>query len=290
MKKNRVLFLGLAGAMALLAFVLVSESASYASRRVGVVAASRRILAGSVIRPEDLQVLSLHPDAVPAGALRDPAEAVGKRALAERLPGDILVREALGEAQVFRLEKGEVAVAVSVDRVTGLSGLLRPGDRVSVIGVIPSASLPSAAPSPLPSGAAGPEPEPPTPYARLYLRGLRVLFVHHEFAYAPPPPPSAQSAGGLVPVSPSAQRQAESGVVVLAAPVDPIPISIYVGMREETRFISPAEALALINAVGRAHLALDPPEAAVSGGYGVRLIDLLPSVSATRTITTEVVP
>jgi Flp pilus assembly protein CpaB len=288
MKKNRVLFLGLAGALALLAFVLVSESASYASRRVGVVAASRRILAGSVIRPEDLQVLSLHPDAVPEGALRDPSEAVGKRALAERLPGDILVREALGEAQVFRLEKGEVAVAVSVDRVTGLSGLLRPGDRVSVIGVIPSASLPSAAPSPLP-GAAGPEPEPPTPYARLYLRGLRVLFVHHEFAYAPPPPPSAQ-AGGLVPVSPSAQRQAESGVVVLAAPVDPIPISIYVGMREETRFVSPAEALALINAVGRAHLALDPPEAAVSGGYGVRLIDLLPSVSATRTITTEVVP
>jgi Flp pilus assembly protein CpaB len=288
MKKNRVLFLGLAGALALLAFVLVSESASYASRRVGVVAASRRILAGSVIRPEDLQVLSLHPDAVPEGALRDPAEAVGKRALAERLPGDILVREALGEAQVFRLEKGEVAVAVSVDRVTGLSGLLRPGDRVSVIGVIPSASLPSAAPSPLP-GAAGPEPEPPTPYARLYLRGLRVLFVHHEFAYAPPPPPSAQ-AGGLAPVSPSAQRQAESGVVVLAAPVDPIPISIYVGMREETRFVSPAEALALINAVGRAHLALDPPEAAVSGGYGVRLIDLLPSVSATRTITTEVVP
>jgi Flp pilus assembly protein CpaB len=288
MKKNRVLFLGLAGALALLAFVLVSESASYASRRVGVVAASRRILAGSVIQPEDLQVLSLHPDAVPEGALRDPAEAVGKRALAERLPGDILVREALGEAQVFRLEKGEVAVAVSVDRVTGLSGLLRPGDRVSVIGVIPSASLPSAAPSPLP-GAAGPEPEPPTPYARLYLRGLRVLFVHHEFAYAPPPPPSAQ-AGGLVPVSPSSQRQAESGVVVLAAPVDPIPISIYVGMREETRFVSPAEALALINAVGRAHLALDPPEAAVSGGYGVRLIDLLPSVSATRTITTEVVP
>jgi Flp pilus assembly protein CpaB len=288
MKKNRVLFLGLAGALALLAFVLVSESASYASRRVGVVAASRRILAGSVIRPEDLQVLSLHPDAVPEGALRDPAEAIGKRALAERLPGDILVREALGEAQVFRLEKGEVAVAVSVDRVTGLSGLLRPGDRVSVIGVIPSASLPSAAPSPLP-GAAGPEPEPPTPYARLYLRGLRVLFVHHEFAYAPPPPPSAQ-AGGLVPVSPSSQRQAESGVVVLAAPVDPIPISIYVGMREETRFVSPAEALALINAVGRAHLALDPPEAAVSGGYGVRLIDLLPSVSATRTITTEVVP
>jgi Flp pilus assembly protein CpaB len=288
MKKNRVLFLGLAGALALLAFVLVSESASYASRRVGVVAASRRILAGSVIRPEDLQVLSLHPDAVPEGALRDPSEAVGKRALAERLPGDILVREALGEAQVFRLEKGEVAVAVSVDRVTGLSGLLRPGDRVSVIGVIPSASLPSAAPSPLP-GAAGPEPEPPTPYARLYLRGLRVLFVHHEFAYAPPPPPSAQ-AGGLVPVSPSSQRQAESGVVVLAAPVDPIPISIYVGMREETRFVSPAEALALINAVGRAHLALDPPEAAVSGGYGVRLIDLLPSVSATRTITTEVVP
>ena len=286
MKKNRVLFLGLAGALALLAFVLVSESASYASRRVGVVAAGRRILAGSVIRAEDIRVVMLHPDAVPEGAIRDPGEAVGKRALAERLPGDILVREALGEAQVFRLEKGEVAIAVSVDRVTGLSGLLRPGDMVSVIGVIPSAGLPAAAP--VPSADAGAEPEPPTPYARLYLRGLRVLFVHHEFAYAPPPPSDAP--GGLVPVSPSAQRQAESGVVVLAAQVDPVPVSIWVGMQEETRFISPAEALALINAVGRAHLALDPPEAAVSGGYGVRLIDLLPSVSATRTMTTEVVP
>jgi hypothetical protein len=118
-----------------------------------------------------------------------------------------------------------------------------------------------------------------------------VLFIHHEFAYAPPQPVSADaSSGGLVPVSSSATRQADAGVVVLAVPVGPVPVSIYQqGMEQQIRFLSPAEVVALLNATARVHLALEPLERQDVESYGVRLSDLLP-ISSTTAITQPVMP
>ncbi len=286
MKKTRNLLLILAAVLAVLACIAVSSTVSYFSRRVPVVVAKTHLLAGAVITDADVEVRSVHPANVPAGALTAPAQAVGQRVRVERWPGDILVADHLGEAQVFDLAPEEVAIAVSVDRITGLSGLLRPGDRVTVIGVIASANLPTALAMPVvqPGGA----PESPLPYAHIYLRGMRVLFVHHEFAYSPPQPVSADTAG-LVPVSPSTTRQAESGVVVLAAPVGPQPVIVYSGTEAQTRFLSPAEVVALLNSVAKIHLALDPMERMDADAYGVRLSELLP-ISSTVSITQPIAP
>lgn len=290
MKKTRNLLLGLAAILALLAFVIVSSTVSYFSRRVPVVVAKTHLLAGAVLTDADVEVRSVHPANVPAGALASPAQAVGQRVRVERWPGDILVAEHLGVAQVFELAPSEVAVAVAVDRVTGLSGLLRPGDRVTLIGIIASANLPTALAAPAPAAPGGAEtataPESPLPYAHIYLRGMRVLFVHHEFQYAPPQPVTtdSSSSGGLVPVSPSSGsgKQSESGIVVLAAPVDPRPVVVYVGGNAQVHFLSPAEVVALLNSVAKVHLALEPLEVAGAEAYGVRLVELLP-VSSTVT-------
>lgn len=294
MKKTRMLLLALAILLAGLAGLLVASMAANFSQRAPVVVARTRLLAGTVLTEGDIEVREVHPANVPPNALSSPQQAVGRRVIAERLPGDILTADALGEAQTFRLEKDEVAIGVSVDRVTGLSGLLRPGDRVSVIGVIASApaNLPLAAPAPPASPpaegtASAPAPESPLPYARIYLRGLRVLFIHHEFAYTPPRLAPAAAEGGLVPVSSAPARQAEGGVVVLAAPVTPQPITVYYGSESQTRFLSPAEVVALLNAVGKIHLALDPMERSDVEAYGVRLFELLPSPVLTQTQTAE---
>jgi Flp pilus assembly protein CpaB len=296
MKKTRMLLLGVAAVLAVIACLVVSGTVSQFSRRVPVLVARTHLLAGAVVTDADVEVRQVHPANVPAGALTSPAQAVGQRVLAERLPGDILTASALGEAQVFPLAPDEVAVAVSVDRVTGLSGLLRPGDRVTVIGVVASANLPSsfgAAPALAVPGQEAPTQVEvsPLPYAHIYLRGLRVLFIHHEFVYAPPQPVSADaSSGGLVPVSSSATRQADAGVVVLAVPVGPVPVSIYQqGMEQQIRFLSPAEVVALLNATARVHLALEPLERQDVESYGVRLSDLLP-ISSTTAITQPVMP
>ncbi|MDR7574158.1 MAG: Flp pilus assembly protein CpaB [Armatimonadota bacterium] len=295
MKKTRNLLLGLAAILAILAFLAVSSTVSYFSRRVPVVVAKTHILAGAVLTDADVEVRAVHPANVPAGALTSPAQAVGQRVRVERWPGDILVADHLGEAQVFDLAPDEVAIAISVDRITGLSGLLRPGDRVTVIGVIASANLPTA--TAVPVVAPGEEttaPESPLPYAHIYLRGMRVLFVHHEFQYSPPQPVSADaSSGGLVPVSSAPTRQAESGVVVLAAPVGPRPVPIYSGVEAQMRFLSPAELLALLNSVAKIHLALDPMERMDADAYGVRLSELLPissTVSITQPLTVAPIP
>lgn len=277
MKKTRNLLLVLAAVLAVLACIIVSSTVSHFSRRVPVVVVKSHLLPGSVISEADVETRMVHPADVPAGALTALAQAVGRRAQVERWPGDVLTADHLGDAQVFTLAPDEVAIAIAVDRVTGLSGLLRPGDRVSVIGVIASANLPTAMAMPVAGGEGGaPSPESPLPYAHIYLRGMRVLFIHHEFEYSPPQPAAETASGGLVPVSSSPTRQAESGVVVLAAPVEPQIVSVYVGTEQRIIFASPAEVVALLNSVARIHLALDPAERADTDVYGVRLSDLLP--------------
>ncbi len=285
MSKKRVLLWALAVILALLACGAVASTALYFSRRTPVVVCKSHLLAGAVIAEADVETRLVHPADVPAGALEDPAQAVGQRVKVERWPGDILVSDHIGEAQVFSLAPDEAAIAVTVDRASGLAGLLRPGDRVTVIGVIATTNLPTAAglAAPVSGAEAAPEAEAPVPYAHIYLRGMRVLFVHHEFVYSLPQPQAAE-AGGLVPISGTPARQAESGVVLLAVPVPPQPVTVYYGTDAQIRFVSPAELVALLNSVAKIHLALDPLErAADASAYGIRLTELLPISSTLPT-------
>ena len=109
---------------------------------VGYLAAARPLPAGTLARDEDFTVKMVPPDKLPIGALTDSPEArAGLRgALVRRFldPGAPITAESVLRVRdrgflAAVLEPGTRAASVGVDEVTGVSGLIWPGDRVDVI-------------------------------------------------------------------------------------------------------------------------------------------------------------
>src|SRR5207244_3481742 len=80
-------------------------------------------------------------DAVPPGALRSSAGAVGKATLLPLLPGEVLIdapdrlatAEGTGARPSATIPRDKVALAISASDSVSVAGALQPGDRVDVI-------------------------------------------------------------------------------------------------------------------------------------------------------------
>jgi pilus assembly protein CpaB len=109
---------------------------------VGYLVAAHGLPAGTLARDEDFLVKSVPREQVPDGAFPDSAEARGS------LRGALIRRyldsgTAVMEADVLRprdrgflaavLEPGTRAISIGVDPVSGVAGLIWPGDRVDVL-------------------------------------------------------------------------------------------------------------------------------------------------------------
>jgi pilus assembly protein CpaB len=105
-------------------------------------AAARALPPGTLIRASDIAIGSAAIDHVPAGAIPDSADA--RAAITGALVTQYMEAGApLMEADILRLRDrgflaavlapGTRAVSIGVDAVTGVSGLIWPGDRVDVI-------------------------------------------------------------------------------------------------------------------------------------------------------------
>ncbi len=110
--------------------------------KINVLATTRPIRAGSLLKPEDLQAKSISSEEAHADANLDSPEV--RRALA-----GAMARRSLAAGEVIRsgdvmhpgdhgflaavLAAGMRAVTVGVDAVTGSAGLILPGDRVDLI-------------------------------------------------------------------------------------------------------------------------------------------------------------
>jgi pilus assembly protein CpaB len=143
-----VVIVGLAG-MGLLAVLALApappppaSAAAAPPARVSVLVAGRAVQAGTLLKPEDLAAREVAAEDLPAGALRDSAEArvdlVGAMVRRSLAQGDALRLDAVlrpGENGFLAavLAPGMRAVTVGVDAVTGTAGLIWPGDRVDVI-------------------------------------------------------------------------------------------------------------------------------------------------------------
>ena len=110
--------------------------------RVPVLTAARPLRAGTLLKPEDLATEQRSPNEVPAGARIDSGSARGDLlgAMIRRnlTKGDaLLMADALNPGDrgflAAVLGPGMRAVTVGVDAVTGLAGLVWPGDRVDLI-------------------------------------------------------------------------------------------------------------------------------------------------------------
>jgi Flp pilus assembly protein CpaB len=242
-------------------------------RPTQVVVAKVAIAPGTLLTDQLVELRTIPMGAKPADAIAKIEEVNGKMLAVGRAPGDLIVTSVLGEIAgagiPAELPEGHVALAIHVDLASGVAGLLRPGQTVTVIGMIspdilktsstsvftspiseftsPIVSLtPGVAATPTPT----PTPAPPSsPLARLVITGVRVLMVPQSFRYEEiPAGASEEELFSSARTSVSAQ---EGSVIVLDVPTGLVEVTP--GFK-----VDPATLLAALDQYGIIHLALEP--------------------------------
>ena len=242
-------------------------------RPTQVVVAKVAIAPGTLLTDQLVELRTIPMGAKPSDAIAKIEEVNGKMLAVGRAPGDLIVSSVLGEIAgagiPAELPEGHVALAIHVDLASGVAGLLRPGQTVTVIGMIspdilktsnasvftapiseftsPIGSLtPGVAATPTPT----PTPAPPSsPLARLVITGVRVLMVPQSFRYEEiPAGASEEELFSSARTSVSAQ---EGSVIVLDVPTGLVEVTP--GFK-----VDPATLLAALDQYGIIHLALEP--------------------------------
>ncbi len=110
-----------------------------------VVVAFQNIEAHVPVPPDAIGVKEWPQDSVPPGAILNPADAVGKLTRSPIFPGQLLLssmlidkkveetRLGLGSDASFIIPNGKVAVAMTIDNISGVAGAIQAGDRVDVL-------------------------------------------------------------------------------------------------------------------------------------------------------------
>ena len=136
------------------------QVASEVQQQREIIVASEDIPARAVITAAMLQHAQRRASEVEPDAIADPAKAIGTYSLISIPSGSTITSSKVGRPQDVALsvvlKPGMRAIAIAVDRVKDVAGLIKPGDRVDVIAV---------------PGRAGAE----TPVATTILRGALVL-------------------------------------------------------------------------------------------------------------------
>lgn len=267
------------GLLALIAFGLTVNLLRAYVQPATVVVARVDLPAGTKLTADVLELKEVPKSAVPEGAFTRIEDAVGLTLTTARARGDVITAYVAGEAAASgipsQLRAGHVAMAVRVDRATGIAGMLRPGQTVTVIALVdlsqiqlpqaafvaqapavpvappPVLATPMGTPTPTPTPLPTPTPRPPLgPVARIAITGLRVLAVPQDFRYEEMPSASQEEAalfgtmGGNV---------AGKSVVLLEVPIQPVQLP-------NGKQVSPAALLALLDKYGIVYLALEPAE------------------------------
>jgi Flp pilus assembly protein CpaB len=242
-------------------------------RPTQVVVAKVAIAPGTLLTDQLVELRTIPMGAKPADAIAKVEEVNGKMLAVGRAPGDLIVSSVLGEIAgagiPAELPEGHVALAIHVDLASGVAGLLRPGQTVTVIGMIspdilktsstsvftapiseftsPIVSLtPGVAATPTPTHTPAP---PSSPLARLVITGVRVLMVPQSFRYEEiPAGASEEELFSSARTSVSAQ---EGSVIVLDVPTGLVEVTP--GFK-----VDPATLLAALDQYGIIHLALEP--------------------------------
>lgn len=277
MKKSYLTILGLA----ILAGGLTLSLLTLYVQPTSVVTAQYDLAAGTRLTADLLVDNRLPKGAVPEGAFSSIEQAVGLVLTADRVSGDIITTYVAGDSTAAagvpsQLEPDHVAIAVNVDQATGLAGIVRTGQRVTVIAILdPQAIqreagntvLPVKVPTqladgqtaengidlqPTPTPMPTPTTQPPlSPVASITIKGLRVLVVPQSFRYEELPTASDESE--LFASARTSQMAQSGSVILLEAPLKPVQIA-------PGYSISPAELLALLNEVATIHLVLEPSD------------------------------
>lgn len=255
-------------------------------RPTQVVVAKVAIASGTILNEELMELRTIPMGARPSDAVTQIADVEGKMVAVGRAPGDYIVQSILGEIAgagiPSELPEGHVAMAIHVDLASGVAGLIRSGQTVTIIGMISPDLLKEAAISevtlpvqdwmttpvdpllqqitPTPAPTATPQP-PSSPLARLAITGLKVLMVPQSFRYEELP--AGTSEEELYSSARTSASATEGSVVVLDVPTGLIEVTP--GFK-----VDPATLLAALDQYGVIHLALEP-----TSGIGLDVSDVV---------------
>lgn len=138
----------LAGVIAsLIVFILLVVLVKKDQTRKAPVAAGLKVLvlkkevpAGAEIRQTDINMVPVSPQMIPYGALVNYSQVRGKRTARAIRTGETLTAFSFAGEKKDSIPQGFVAVSLRVNSVSGVSGMIKTGDRVDVIGTY---SMPS---------------------------------------------------------------------------------------------------------------------------------------------------
>jgi Flp pilus assembly protein CpaB len=283
-KRSPLIAIILAVVIGLMVFALLNGVV----RPTQVVAAKVAIAPGTILTDQLVELRTIPMGAKPADALTKVEDAAGKMVAVGRAPGDLIVQAALGELAgagiPAELPAGHVALAIKVDLASGVAGLLRPGQSVTVIGILtpdllknnpisvvsgpisdfglptpvatrlPGMLLPTVTPTPTPA-------PPAAPLARIAVSGLRVLMVPQSFRYEEIPAGASQEQ--MYSSARTTTSAQEGSVIVLDVPTSKV--EVVPGL-----WADPASLLAALDQYGSLHLALEP-----AGGLALKSNDLV---------------
>jgi Flp pilus assembly protein CpaB len=236
--------------------------------------AKESLAPGTLLTADLVELRSIPAGGVPNDALRSTDELAGKMLTVGRAPGDFITTSVLGETAASgipsQLEPGHVALAVRVTLASGVAGLIREGQTVTILGMLtpdvvqnafstnelpvnlllPTPVTGAVIPAVIPTPSATATPQPlQAPLARIAITGIKVLLVPQTFRYQELPP-DADSNEQMFASSMSNSSQSGS-VIVLDVPT--APVEIVPGLS-----VNPATLLAALDEYGKLHLALEP--------------------------------
>jgi Flp pilus assembly protein CpaB len=273
-KRSPLIPVFLALAAGLLTVILLTTTV----RPTDTVVAAINLAPGTRLSPDLLEVRSIPAGGRAPDAFSQILEVEGKVLVVGRVAGDPITVSVLGgdgdAGLPSELAQGTVAIAIRVDQATGVAGLLRAGESVTVIGLMSPEVMSSLSSSiqllsPLPADdlnplSTTPSPTPaPTPVygplGRIVISGVRVLMVPQNFQYQEVPATADQEE-----LFASVQATTkESSVIVLEVPVTPLEIA-------PGLVVNPATLLAALDHFGQIHLGLEP-----AGGIDLGLSNTL---------------
>jgi Flp pilus assembly protein CpaB len=269
-KRSPLMVIGFAILIGFLVIALLNGTI----RPSSVVAAKVGLAPGTLLTADLLEVRSVPAGGVPSDAFKTIAEVEGQMLTVGRAPGDFITKAVVGESAASgipsQLEPGHVALAVRVNSASGVAGLIRAGQTITIIGMLapdvlqnaglnstlslmPEASqpvvdpnLPAATPTPILT----PTPAPlQSPLVRIAISGVKVLLVPQSFRYQELPPGSGND---QLFASATTSQSAQSGsVIVLDVPLQPVEIKPGLS-------VNPASLLAALDQYGKLHLAIEP--------------------------------
>ncbi len=141
MKKVKILALLAAIVTALLIFVFLSTLINVGDGNgVSIVSAAQDIPANTVITEEMLVMGEVPEGIVLPGALTKMSDAVGQTTLTDIIVGEQVVAaklivpgETVSNTLAYAIEPGNRAITIGVDNMSGLAGMIHPGDRIDLL-------------------------------------------------------------------------------------------------------------------------------------------------------------